>query len=76
MMKINVSVGNWAKRYIKSDSLELNLPEKSTVADVLKMLPLPPDETGLAAIGGKAAKRDSLLSEGDCVKIYPSIAAG
>ena len=75
-MKIIVIAGDWASRYIESKALEMNLPEYITVADVLKMLPLPPDETGLAAIDGKAVKRDYLLSDGDCVKIYPAIVNG
>ena len=75
-MKIIIITGDWAIRYLKSESAELDLPEKSTVADVLKALPLPPDETGLAAIGGKAVKRDYVLSDGECVKIYPAIING
>ena len=76
IMKISVIIGDWAKRYIKPDLLEFDLPEQVTVADVLEMLPLPPEETGLTAIDGKAANRDYLLSEGDQMKIYPSIVNG
>jgi len=75
-MKITIITGNWANRYMESDSLELELPEYSTVADALKTLPLPPDETGLTAINGKAVKKEHFLSDGDCLKIYPPIIGG
>jgi sulfur carrier protein ThiS len=75
-VKITVTTGDWAKRYIKPDFVELDLPEHSTVADVLRALPLPPGETGLAAVDGKAVKRNYVLANGNRIKIYPSIVNG
>ena len=75
-MKITIVTGSWARRYLKSDLLEITLPENSTVADALKTLDLPPDETGMVLIGGKAATREQPLSEGDLLKIYPVIIGG
>jgi len=75
-MKVSVSGGSWAKRYMKASPVECELPESSTVADMLKVLPLPPGETGFAAIGGRAVRRDHVLSEGDRIVIYPLIAEG
>jgi len=54
----------------------LTLPEHSTVADALEMLPIPPEEIGMTAVGGEAVKRDRFLSDGDRLKIYPPIIGG
>lgn len=75
-MKIIVSTGSWAKRYLENDPYEFVLPEGSTVAAALAMLPLPSAEVGMTAINGQAVRQSFLLSEGDLLKIYPVIIGG
>ena len=75
-MKITVSAGPWASRYMKSDPIELDLPDGSTVADALGALPVPLGEIGIVAINGKAVAREMALVCADCLKIYPVIIGG
>jgi len=74
-VKITVSAGSWARRYLKSPC-ELDLPDGSTVADALLLLPLPQQEIGLVAIDGAAVPRETVLRHGDNLKIYPVIIGG
>jgi len=75
-MTITVETGSWAARYMEKDTVSLNMPESSTVADAIAALGLPPDESGITAIGGKAVSREHRLSDGDFLKIYPVIVGG
>jgi sulfur carrier protein ThiS len=75
-MRITVETGKWAERYINGTAAVINLPEQSTVADAIEMLNLPPDHTGIAVIDKKAVPRKHTLSEGDVLKIHPSLIGG
>jgi len=75
-MKITVDTGRWAVRYTGKEIVSINVPEQATVADVIKALGLPPDETGIAAIAGEAVPWDYVLSDGDVVKVYAAIIGG
>ena len=75
-MKITVDTGKWAIRYTGIESVCIDLPEQSTVADVINNLKLPPDETGISAINGNAVPREHVLLNGDVLKIYPAIIGG
>ena len=75
-MKITLVTGSWARRYVAAESVELNMPDHSTVADALKTSALPSDEAGMAIIGGKSVAREHTLSDGDVMKVYPVIIGG
>ena len=75
-MKITVETGRWAARYVPEEILTLELPEDATVQDAVDAIGLPPDETGLATIDGKAVLRDYVLSDGEKVKLYAAIIGG
>ena len=75
-MKITIETGRWAARYTDNETVCIDMPEQSTVADVIEALKLPSDETGIAAINGNAVPREHVLSDGDILKIYPAIIGG
>ena len=75
-MKITVVTGDWAARYLNERSMALKMPERSTVADVIKAAGIPEDEAGIAVISGKAVPREYPLSDGETVKIHPIIIGG
>ena len=75
-MRIKVETGSWASRYINSRALYVDMPENSTIADIIKAIGLPPDITGLAALDGKAVPREYCPSDGDTMKFYPVIVGG
>lgn len=75
-MKVTVITGGWAGRYLPENPASFDAPDNSTVADLLKTLPIPPEEAGMVAVNGKAASGDHILSDGDSLKIYPVIIGG
>ena len=75
-MKITVETGNWAARYVDESVLTLDMPEDTTVADVIDAIGIPAEETGIIVVDGKAVARDCVLSDGDVLKIYPVIIGG
>ena len=75
-MKVTLVTGSWAKRYVAGESVVLDVPERSTVADVLKASALPLDEAGMALTGGRPVTQEHVLSDGDVLKIYPVIIGG
>ena len=75
-MNVSVKIGEWAAGYSQTGEFNLAVPEGATVEDVILMLKLPPEETGLCAVEGKHVTRGHVLSEGDNVKFFPSIIGG
>jgi len=75
-LKITVETGKWASRYMEDEIVSIDMPEQSTVADVIEALGLPPDETGLVVIDGVAVPREYGLLDGDVLKIYTAIIGG
>jgi len=51
------------------------LPEGTTVADLIAQLGLP-DEPRIVFIGGRHAPEDTVLSDGDRLAIFPPVAGG
>ena len=74
-MEILIETGKWAAKYME-ESVRIAVPAHTTVAEALEKIPLPPDETGLTVIGGKAVARDHILSDRDILKVYPMIIGG
>ena len=75
-MKVNIKIGEWAAKYTKTGEITLHLPKGATVEDVILLLNLPPDETGLCAVANKQVARGHILNEGDNVKFFPCIVGG
>ena len=75
-MKINVKISEWAAKYSTTGEFALDVPEGATVEDVILLLNLPPDETGLCAVANKHVTRGYVLKEGDDVKFFPCIVGG
>ena len=75
-MNITVVTGRWAKKFMEQESMEMVVPEHSTVGSVLGTLPIPADETGMTQVDGKTVKEDFLLSAGCILKIFPVIIGG
>ena len=75
-MTINIEIGAWAAKHTKTGSFALAVPQGATVEDVILLLGLPLDETGLCAVANKNVARGHVLSEGDYVKLFPCIVGG
>ena len=76
--EINVKIlaGSWAKQFVSEEMSRLALGENATVSDILDILNIPQDETGLTVINGKATRRDAVLCDGDRIEIFPVIVDG
>ena len=56
--------------------VELELPEGSTIARLLQELHLGGGDGYIYLVGGKARKRDYVLSDGEEVRILPPVGGG
>lgn len=59
-----------------SEPFTLQLPEGSTVEDVLKRLQIPPQESKQVFVNSRRRDRDYVLKGGERVAIFPPIAGG
>ena len=57
-------------------SFEIELPEGSTLADLVAYLVLPREEVKVTFVNGRAQELDYLLSPGDQVGIFPAVGGG
>ena len=58
------------------DCLELDLPENSTILDVLALLQVPDDLEIVLAVNEEVVKVDTTLSDGDLLALIPAVAGG
>ena len=75
-MKITLETGPWAAGYVKERSLVLDMPEGSTVFDVIATAKIPVAEAGIAVINGKVVPKKQALSDGTTMKIHSIIIGG
>ena len=54
----------------------VDLPEGSTVGDLLQQLDLTANEVAVVAVNGYQAPQDRPLRTGDSISIYPPVAGG
>lgn len=54
----------------------LEIPEKSTVKDVINILNLPENEVKVIFVNGKHEKKDYVLNDGDRVAFFPAVGGG
>jgi molybdopterin converting factor small subunit len=55
---------------------EQNLPEQTTVGDVVDSLGIDRDETGVLMLNSRHCTDDTVLNEGDILAIFPMIGGG
>ncbi len=55
---------------------KLEVPEGSTVADILRQLGIDAREAPILLLNGQTARGDSPLKDGDTVSLFPLIAGG
>lgn len=77
-MRLQVELHGDLKKYSKGSNgkFDLELPEKATVADLVKHLGVDKDEEWSAAINGQLAYPEDSLKEGAEVLLFPPIAGG
>ena len=56
--------------------VELGLPSKSTISNLMEILNLRSNNKYLIFVNGKSQKNDYLLAEGDQIGIFPPIGGG
>ena len=52
------------------------MPEGATVAQVLKILNIPENETKILLINGRNADKERVLNDGDVFHVFPLMAGG
>ena len=75
-MNISVTAGSWARAWLLDGKAQLQLPRPAVVQDVLAVLDFPAEEVGLFAINGIAVPKDTQLSDGDKVRLFPVAMGG
>lgn len=55
---------------------ERNLPEQTTVGDVIDSLGIDREETGVLMLNSRHCSADTVLGEGDILAIFPMIGGG
>jgi len=75
-MRVTVTAGSWARRWLPNGSVELDLPADATAADLPELLGLPAEEAGLFSINGSAVPHGAALSDGDTVRVFPVVMGG
>jgi len=75
-LKITIETGQWASRYVDSQTMSIDMPEQSTVQDALDILKIPEKEIGITAIDNKMVPKEHPLSDGDIIKVYTAIIGG
>ncbi|MFH1240942.1 MAG: MoaD/ThiS family protein [Pseudomonadota bacterium] len=63
-----------SERRLERDKWEV--PERSTVGQVLEMLNLPENEAKILLINGKHTYRGKTLNEGDVLQVVPPLCGG
>ena len=58
------------------DGDKWDIPEGTTVGQVLKMLNLPEKEVKIVLINGRHADKERVLNEGDVFHVFPLMAGG
>ncbi len=58
------------------DSVSIEVPERTTVAEVMTMLKIPLDLDCLTVVNGRDVDPEHRLSEGDVLTMFPPLAGG
>ena len=73
--KLLTKVNDYKKNDLK-DYIELSIDSSIDVTGILKMLNITEKSVALITINGKKSKPDSLVRDGDKIKLYPFVAGG
>ena len=77
MNKINVTVKLFAMlRDGRFDVKTDGFPSGTTVGDIIKILGIPDKEVTLIFINGRHGQKDTRLSNGDTVALFPPVGGG
>jgi hypothetical protein len=75
-MRVKIEVSSSLKKFMQGVK-ELEFENHTiSVKEILKYCPIPEDEVGIIIINGKKSYYDSIISNGDEIKLYPPIIAG
>jgi len=58
------------------DSVTLDLPDGTTVGQVIESLEIPADLDCLRVVNGRDAPPEQVLSDGDVLSVFPPLAGG
>ncbi|SCX97426.1 MoaD/ThiS family protein [Desulfoluna spongiiphila] len=77
-MKLELKLFATLRPYLKGTCEDgaLEMPDESTVADVIDHLKLPEEQVRLVFVNGRHAGRDQVLRSGDRVGIFPPVGGG
>lgn len=75
-MKITVKLFAMLSKYTGNNTLTVEIPEGSTVDDLINNLALPLNEVFNCTINGQNADFNTRLKDGDTVGFYPYIGGG
>lgn len=76
-MKVKLILTSWFKRYSDgAGEIMIEVPEKSTVKDVLNKTKIPLEEIGFVHLDGKIKRMDEMVNNREELKIYTKIVGG
>lgn len=79
-MKVEVHLTATLRAYLpagtRGDGVVLDVPEGTTVDQVVSSLKIPPGVERLTVVNGRDASPERELSEGDVVSLFPPLAGG
>lgn len=73
-MKITVRLHASLRRH--GDAFERELDAGATVADLLAVLPFPPEHAGMIVCGDRQLAMNSALRDGQEINLFPPLAGG
>ena len=76
-MKVKLILTSWFRRYSEgAGEIAVEVPEKSTVRDILNKTKIPFEEIGFVHLNGKIMEMDEEVKDGEELKIYTKIIGG
>lgn len=60
----------------KGNKIEIDVPEGTSVADVMARFKIPQDETSVIVVNGTTVPLSTIVREGDLVSAFSAIAGG
>lgn len=77
-MKLEIKLFATLRPYMKGTCEDgtMEVPEGSTVADVITALNLPDEQVRLVFVNGRHQGRDEVLGEGDRLGLFPPVGGG
>ena len=77
-MRLSVEFQTYLDQYSPNGENEFTyeMPDGSTIGDMLRKLQVPPELSAVIAVGDSAATTDHLLSDGERVTVIPPVSGG